>query len=265
MPKKTRVALLDGGATFTKEYRVFWNLASEARIRMPSYSVLIEHAEGLFLFDSGFDLTHFETAIAPGSRGAALQTARQTLPGQLELLGLAPDDIDVVLNSHYHFDHCGGNKHCRHAKTICHRCELEQAREPASFEQLVYSDLDFLPEMTADEAESDIHTASFETIQGDQEIAKGITLFETPGHTDGHYSLLVKPGDRRPMIFSGDAAYMQRSIDDMCIASFHVDPRASYRSLERIKQMALEHDAEIFFPHDDALYATYLKAPAWYE
>jgi 4-pyridoxolactonase len=263
MAKPTRVALLDGGAMFAKEYQLFWNVPSEAPIALPSYAVLIEHQDGLFLFDTGFDLHHFDGLVGRGS-AAATQTLEQTLPAQLELLGLTPEDITHVVNSHYHFDHCGGNKHCRRAKTICHACELEASLDPYPFERLAYSDLSFLPEIDGPRT-LDIFTPYFETLTGDQEIAAGLHLFETPGHTSGHYSLMVKLSGRRPMLFTGDACYSQKGLDLMAIPSAHVDPVRSYQSIERIKSLSEKHDAEIFFSHDADNYETYLKAPAWYE
>jgi glyoxylase-like metal-dependent hydrolase (beta-lactamase superfamily II) len=258
--KPTRVALLDGGVMYAKEYQVYWNRASEKLIGMPAYGVLIEHADGYFLFDTGFDLHHFQTAISPTG---AVQSEQQTIPAQLSLLGLDAGDIDFVVNSHYHFDHCGGNKHCRHAKTLCHKCELEAAYKPEPFEALTYSDRSFEP-VRGMGADIDIYTPRFETLCGDQEIAKGLHLIETPGHTLGHSSLLVELGGRRPMLFPADACYTQKSFDELIVPSSHVDPVRGYQSILKIRDLARKHDAEVFFPHDEVNYASYLKAPYWY-
>ena len=267
MVKPTRVAFLDNGVMSAKEYQVFWNLPSEARIDMPAYGVLIDHADGLYLFDTGFDLDHFHTMVGPEAHSAARQSAEQNLPAQLALLGLRTRDVNYVVNSHYHFDHCGGNRHCNHAATICHKCELEACRNPEPFEKVGYSDLSFLPTETDAPAEPpiDIYTPRFETLTGDQEIAAGLFLIETPGHTLGHYSLMVKMQGRRPMLFPADAAYTRRSLDEMLISSVHINPVQAYKSLEKVKALAEQHDAEIFFPHDQDLFPTYLKAPGWYE
>ena len=258
--KNTKVAILDGGEMSAKEYQVYWNYPSEKLIAMPAYGVLIDHADGRFLFDTGFDLHHFQKAIAPTG---AVQSLQQTIPAQLKLLGLRPGDVNFVVNSHYHFDHCGGNKHCRHATTICHKCELEAAYKPEPFEAFVYSDRSFEP-VRGTGAEIDIYTPRFETLTGDQEIAKGVHLLETPGHTLGHYSLLVELSGRRPMLFPADACYTQKGLDSMMIGSAHVDPVRAYKSMLRLKQIAAKHDAEIFFPHDADNYDSYLKAPYWY-
>lgn len=258
--KNTKVALLDGGLMHAKEYQVYWNLPSEKLVSMPTFGVLIDHADGKFLFDTGFDLHHFETAISPHG---AVQSIQQTIPAQLDLLGLRPRDINYVINSHYHFDHCGGNKHCHHATTLCHKCELEAAFQPEPFEQLSYSDRSF-EGVEAAESEIEIYTPRFETLSGDQELAKGIHLFETPGHTLGHYSLMVELAGRRPMLFPADAVYAQKGLDAMLMPASHVDPVKGYKSMQRIKDIAEKYDAEILFAHDEDNYPNYLKAPNWY-
>jgi 4-pyridoxolactonase len=259
--KKTRVALLDGGEMSAKEYQVYWNLPSEAVVSMPTFGVLIDHADGLFIFDTGFDLHHAETIMGiPGVK----QSPSQTIPGQLGMLGLRGSDINFVINSHYHFDHCAGNKHCPHATTICHRCELEAALQPEPFEAYTYTDRSFIG-CPIDSGGLEIYTPHFETLSGDQEIAKGVHLFETPGHTLGHYSLLVTLPGRRAMLFSGDACYSRKGLDLMKMPASHVDPVKGYKSLQRLKDLSERCDAEIFFSHDGDLYPTYLKAPAWYE
>jgi 4-pyridoxolactonase len=110
----------------------------------------------------------------------------------------------------------------------------------------------------------DIYTPKFETLTGDQEIAKGLWLFETPGHTAGHYSMMVELAGRRPMLFTADACYSQKNMDMMCISSFHLDPTASLKSMQRLKDLAAKHDAELFYSHDPDSFGDYIKAPGFY-
>jgi len=110
----------------------------------------------------------------------------------------------------------------------------------------------------------DIYTPTFQTLQGDQEIAKGLWLFETPGHTAGHYSMMVELANRRPMLFTGDACYSKKNLDKMVISSFHLDPVANLRSMQRLKDLAAKYDAEMFFSHDAESFATYQKGADFY-
>jgi 4-pyridoxolactonase len=109
-----------------------------------------------------------------------------------------------------------------------------------------------------------MYTPKFETLSGDQEIAKGLWLYETPGHTAGHYSMLVELKGRKPMLFTGDACYSKKNLDMNCISSFHLDPVASLKSMHRLKQLAEKRDAEIFYSHDPESWTNYVKAPSFY-
>jgi 4-pyridoxolactonase len=148
---------------------------------------------------------------------------------------------------------------------------LEASGNCQPFEHLGYSDLSFAPgladkrglKLPPDPA-LDMYTPTFQTLTGDQEIAKGLWLFETPGHTAGHYSLMVELKNRRPMLFTGDACYSKKNMDMMCISSFHLDPTASLASMKRLKALADTHDAELFYSHDLESFKTYRTGADYY-
>jgi 4-pyridoxolactonase len=272
---ETKVYLLDGGTLVIDGFHAFWNRGPGGEFRFPCYSVLVAHADGRYVFDTGYDLDHVNRVL-PFEK--PIQSPEQTIPGQLAKLGLKPQDVDYVINSHYHFDHCGGNKHLTEACTVCHALELEACACPQPFEKLGYSDLSFAPDMERAKAEAasggtaplqqpevqDMYTPKFDTVKGDQEIAKGLWLFETPGHTAGHYSMMVELANRRPMLFTADACYSQQNMDMMCISSFHLDPVASLLSMQRLKDLAEKYDAELFYSHDPKSFPDYIKAPGYY-
>ena len=267
----TKIYLLDGGTLVIDGFHAFWNRGPSGEHRFPCYAVLIEHADGLYIFDTGFDFDHVQSVL-PFEK--PIQAKEQTIPGALAQIGKTPEDINYVINSHYHFDHCGGNKHLTRACTICHAKELEACACHQPFEHLGYSDLSFSSELAADKVGKstqdagdpplDIYTPKFETLSGDQEIAKGLWLFETPGHTAGHYSLMVELANRRPMLFTADACYSKKNMDMMCISSFHLDPTASLNSMKRLLQLSEKYDAELFYSHDPESFGNYLKAPGFY-
>jgi 4-pyridoxolactonase len=266
--KDTRVYLLDCGTMVLDQSYMFLGAGLSGPRRFPVYGVLIDHAEGRFLFDTGFDGQHIKGVAAFTE---PQQSQVQTIPGQLQLLGMRPSEITHVINSHYHIDHCGGNKHCTHATTICHKCELEVLKSPSPQETLAYSEISFAPAIrepapAAAQAGKapDIYTPRFETLSGDQEIAKGVFLFETLGHTPGHYSLMVKLANRKAILFTADACYAQKNLDMMCIQSGNHDPAQALQSLQRLKTLAQNHDAELFYSHDPESWPNYQRAPGYY-
>jgi 4-pyridoxolactonase len=260
----TKVYLLDLGSMVLDGYMMYWGHGPSGPFRFPVYGVLIDHPEGKFVFDTGFDKAFIDSIIPDNAR----QTERQTLPGQLDLIGMRPSEITHVINSHYHVDHVGGNKHCTHATTLCHKCELEAVTHPEPFEELGYSDMSFAPQLRKGANEpgiaDDIFTPRFEAVTGDQEIAKGVTLFETPGHTPGHFSLMVELANRRPMLFTGDACYTRKNLDHNLISNSHSDVKQAFRSLQRLRDLAEQHDAELFYSHDPESWKHWQPAPGYY-
>jgi 4-pyridoxolactonase len=250
MTGNVRVYLLDGGTLVIDGYHLYWNAGPGGPVRFPCYSVLIDHPEGKFLFDSGYDLDHVNKVLP---FELPQQTQDQTIPGQLKLVGVSPSEITHVVNSHYHFDHVGGNKFCGSATVLAHEKELAASHHHQPFERLGYSDLSF-----------DEIGPRYELLSGDAEIASGVRVFETPGHTAGHMSLMVELGGRRPMLFTGDAVYTRKSLEKTIIAGFHLDPTASVASMGRLAALAEEHDAELFYSHDADSYRDWIKAPAFY-
>ena len=146
----TKVHLLDGGTLVIDGFHAFWNRGPGGELRFPCYAVLVEHEDGRFLFDTGYDYDHV-MKVLPFEK--PLQTPEQTIPGALDLVGLRPSDINYVINSHYHFDHCGGNRHLSTACTVCHAKELEACEHHQPFEHLGYSDLGFTKGEGGDEFE----------------------------------------------------------------------------------------------------------------
>ena len=243
--------LLDTGSIVIDHAQLMWNIGGGTPVRIPSYGLLVEHDEGLFVFDTGFDYEH-TNAVLPFELPE--QTQDQTIPAQLRLCGFEPRDVRTLVNSHLHFDHVGGNKHLPDATVVVHEKELAQARNCQPFERFGYSDRSW-----------DHERARFETISGDVEVAKGLRMFETPGHTIGHYSLLVTPGSAKPMVFAFDVVYTREALEKGVQPGFHIDPIAGVKSIARVKQVAEEAGADIFFSHDMDAWRGYKHAPEAYE
>jgi 4-pyridoxolactonase len=263
--RRTRVSILEGGSLSIDGYKVYWNRGPGGDIRFPVYSVLVDHEDGLFVYDTGFDLKHMQTHVAGDQ---PLQTPEQTLPAQLAKLGLRPDQVTHVLDSHLHIDHAGGNKHFPNATFVVHEKEREAAKTPQLFERMSYSDLVFDPDLDrlrAEPPKPDEKRPKYQLFSGDLEFAKGVWLLETLGHSAGHYSLLVELAGRKPMLFTGDASMTPRNLQEMIIGGFHLDPVKATASLQRLKDVQAQYDAEFFYSHSMPEYLGWRKAPDWHE
>ena len=243
-----KIWLLDNGSIVIEHTQLMWNVPGP-QVRIPVYSVLAEHDGGLYLFDTGIDLDHMNRVLP---FELPEQTQEQTIPGQLEACGFRVDDVTAVVNSHLHIDHVGGNQLFKvtGVRHVLHEKELAQGRSHEPFEFFGYSDKSW-----------DYEGASFEPVTGDIELAPGLWLFETPGHTVGHYSLLV--GGK--LLSAFDVSYTPAAMEKEIQAGFHNDPVAGVRSIRRVRDVAAEHGADIFFSHDMEAWQTYKHAPEVYE
>jgi N-acyl homoserine lactone hydrolase len=110
---------------------------------------------------------------------------------------LVPGDVKIVINTHLHWDHCGQNAVFRHAPFYVQRPELERARR----------------EETLTSEWFDFTGARFELVEGEAEVAPGVRVVPTPGHTVGHQSVVLSAGDGT-QLFIGDAAYTKDVFDN---------------------------------------------------
>ena len=245
-----KVWLLDGGSIVIEHTQLMWNVPGP-QARIPVYSVLIEHDDGLFLIDTGIDLDHMNRVLP---FELPEQTEEQTIPAQLAACGFGLGDVTTLVNSHLHIDHVGGNQLFKGTgvRNVLHEKELAQGRHHEPFEFFGYSDTSW-----------DYEGANFAPVSGDVELAKGLWLLETPGHTIGHYSFLVE--GTKPMLFAVDVAYTSAALEKGIQPGFHNNPSAGVRSIARVKALADEHGAEIYFSHDMDAWQSYKHAPHFYE
>ena len=105
-------------------------------IDLPVSSALIRHKQGNVLFDTGCHpsvVDNAEERWGPLAKVMKpLMGADETLLPSLACVGLGPDDIDIVVNSHFHPDHCGCNQFFRKATILAHAKEIEAAKAPGA-------------------------------------------------------------------------------------------------------------------------------------
>src|SRR5438874_4162004 len=144
---------------------------------VPVSSVLVDHPSGRLLFDTG---VHCQARLDPLGRLGPERIKRLTVKSgkgddvvpELARLGLAPDDVRYVANSHLHFDHCGGNEFFPRATFLVQRPELEAARRPR-----------FVPSYSPSPIVFD-HALDYRTIVGDHDVFGDgtVVMFPTFGH-----------------------------------------------------------------------------------
>lgn len=249
-----KVYLLDSGTLMLDKSLATWNHNQGIEFRFPVYSLYIDHPDAKVLIDTGFEKEWVERNL-PFEKPH--QSDEQRIDAQLAKIGVDPADIDIVINSHLHFDHCSNNKLFPQATFYFSKSELRHSYVPDPWERLGYDpDLVAIPGMK---------TVLLELGAFEYEVLPGITLVETPGHSVGHLSAIVRPGgDARPMVFPFDVAYTTYNLKNRVLMGLHSDPRELLDSMNRIENIAQKIDGDIFYSHDPEEFTNYRLAPEYY-
>jgi N-acyl homoserine lactone hydrolase len=138
----------------------------------PVYGYVARTPAGLLLLDTGLGEADEET-------DAWYRPRRVHVAEALASVGVALGDVAIVVNCHLHFDHIGGNPQFAGRPILCQRTELETARAG---------------DYTVD-ALVDFDGARYQLLDGEAEVAPGVHVLPTPGHVDGHQSVLLRCDD----------------------------------------------------------------------
>ena len=226
--------------------------AGEVTLPIPSY--LIEHPKGRVLFDSGM---HPTCQTDPESRvGRATRlfkfhySAGEEIGGRLQAIDRDPGKVDYVINSHLHFDHCGGNAQLPNATIVVQRREWQAGHDAETAAKVGLDIRDFATGQPIRQVDGE------HDLFGDGRIV----CLPTHGHTPGHQSLRLRL-DTGDIVLAGDACYFCRTLRERRLPRFVYDRQAMLASLDKLA--ALEAGgARIFFGHDPVFWATLPQAPA---
>lgn len=245
-------AWVDGGSMYGLVPRVLWERVTPPdslnRVPMALTCLLIRSCGKTILVDTGYG------GKLPEKRQEILGLVRQPgLPGALGALGLAPADVDVVINTHLHSDHCGGNTTLvdgspqptyPRAEYWVQRLEWADALFPNERTRATY-----LPEnLRAIEPQ-------LRLLDGDTRVTSEVRCVVTRGHTRAHQSVIVESGGQTA-IYLGDLAPYAVHIERLAwIAANDVEPLEALETKRSVRRLALERDALLVFEHDARIVA----------
>lgn len=239
-----KMHFLEGGRLRMRRSIYVAGAAKEETIELPVHATLIRHAKGNVLFDSGCNP---QAATDPVGRWGGLSKVmtpifepQQTVIWQLYELGMSPDDIDIVICSHLHPDHCGCNAYFRRATIFCHEAEVAAATAEGSATQ------GYLP------TEWD-QPQGFQTFNGEHDIYGDgrIVLLPMPGHTPGMTVARVSLYRDGDFVLASDAAPLQVNIEQGIAPRNTWNTELAARALAELKSMRSAGDL-IVSGHDDA-------------
>lgn len=255
------VIWLDGGGVFGLVPRLLWEKLLPAdeynRVPLSLYCLLI-HSEGkTILVDSGFgdqldDKQRLHWGLSRPGGGLADSLARH---------GVRPEAIDIVINTHLHIDHCGGN--------TTRRSQLEQVVPtfPAAeywIQRLEWADAAFPNERTRaaylEEAFSPLQsTGQLCLLSGDTRVTSEVRTVITRGHTRAHQSVVIE-SEGETALYLGDLATLAVHFERLAwVTAYDVEPLETIETKRSWQHWALERNALLIFPHDTQIPMAHLK------
>jgi glyoxylase-like metal-dependent hydrolase (beta-lactamase superfamily II) len=191
---------------------------------------LIKHGDDYMMWDTGQATT--AGAVAPKVAVADL----------LAQLKVTPDQVKFVGISHYHGDHIGQANAFPKATLLIGKGDwdgLTSAKPPMGVN----------PDLVSNWISGG---GKVEPVSADRDVFGDgtVIMLNTPGHTPGHHSLMVKLAQMGTVILSGDAAHFHENYDAGGVPAFNSDRSQSQASIERLKQIAANLKATVIIQHD---------------
>ena len=250
-----KMHILSGGRLQMKKHIYLPNAPQDSVIEMPVSCFLFRHSQGNVLFDTG---CHPSVAENPEQRWGGMARALVPLHGssnnvvsELQRINLTPGDIDIVVNSHLHCDHCGCNEYFSKATISVHAEELSVApkREGKGYFQSDWN-----------------HPAPVVQINQEVDIFDDgrLVLLPLPGHTPGLTGLLANLPNSGAYLLASDAVAIREILDLELIPKNTWDQDVHMTSIAEIKRIE-KSGTTIICGHDLAQWATFNSPESCYD
>lgn len=252
-----KMHVLSGGRVKMRKGVYVPGAPREEWMELPVNCVLLKHPQGNVLFDTGCSP---EAALDGEARWGGLARAmvpifapEDSVVSQLPKAGLVASDIDLVVCSHLHADHCGCNAAFGRATVVVHAAELAAARSETGIAQ------GYFP------AEWD-HGNSFDELTGVRDLFgdNRITLLPMPGHTIGMTIARVELERGGTFVLASDAVPIRAALDQRYAPKNSWDVEKATAAVEEIARME-EKGATILFGHDLEQWNHMKTGAKWYD
>jgi glyoxylase-like metal-dependent hydrolase (beta-lactamase superfamily II) len=246
---------IDGGGWFGLVPRVLWERVIQPdelnRVPADSRALLIEADTGLILVDTG----NGDKILPRHRQNIGLSERNRRLVADLARVGFAPEDVDLLVLTHFHGDHIGGNTHWDtpdgspgpavltfpNARTLGQRIDLAEASFPNERTRATYN---------ADNWQPIMDRGLFDVVDGPQRLARGVRTEIAPGHTASVQTIWVEDGGES-LCFLSDAASWAVHLDRLAwVPSYDLDPMTSIETKRRLRMAAQERETLLVFQHD---------------
>jgi glyoxylase-like metal-dependent hydrolase (beta-lactamase superfamily II) len=239
---------LDGGAMFGVVPRVVWEKTDppdeKNRVSLALNVALVEAAGKRILVDTGMGDKWSEK-----ERRMYRIDRSSTLLDALRAHGLGPEDIDVVINTHLHFDHAGGNTRIvdgkvvptfPRARYVVQFGEWEDATHPHERNRASYLEPNYVPLAEA---------RQLDPVQGQVEVVPGVKVVPTGGHT-AYHQIVVVEGGGRTLVIPTDLLPTASHLPLPYVMGYDLFPVGTLEAKRRLLEQAVAGDWGILFYHD---------------
>ena len=248
---------LDGGAMFGVVPRPLWSQSAppDERNRITlAMRPLIVRGSRTMIIDAGLGDKENDKFL---DRYAVQR--RRNLDHTLADAGLTPEDIDIVVATHLHFDHSGGftmrdatgrlRPRFPRAQYIVRRGEWEDATHPHERNRASYLQENYVPLAEA---------GVLQLVDDDQTIMPGVKVQRTGGHTMHHQMVLIESRGRRAA-FVADLIPTRAHVPDAWIMGFDLYPMDTLAAKKKFLKEAVESEILVFFEHDPLVVAGFIR------
>ncbi len=246
---------LDGGAMFGVVPRPLWErtIPPDVRHRIPLAlrCLLVETPNALVLVDTG--IGNKESEKFRDIYGVDNEGTPTRLEDGLRSLGFSPLDVDIVVNTHLHFDHAGGNvlqsedgtlvPAFPRARFVVQGGELEFAGSPNERVRASYMSKNYVPVVDA---------GLMTPVDGSHRVTDGIRLLVTPGHTPFHQSVVLE-SQGETAIFLADLCPTSAHLPLPWIMGYDLEPLVTLETKRSVLGTAREEGWILIFQHDVAV------------
>ncbi len=243
---------LDGGAMFGVVPKQLWEKRAPAddqnRILLGTNTVVVETGQHTVVIETGIGNKLPEKA-------RAIFDAKQQLPASFAAAGIRPEDVDIVINSHLHFDHCGWNTKRMedgrivptfpNARYFAHRGEVEHGHLQLERDAVSYISDNYDP--LVDSGQMTLVDVRPQT--GPAEIVPGVSVEVFPGHTAQTMAIHVDSGGRRACYIS-DLIPTSAHLDVTWVMGYDLDPLECIAQRKRFYARAIPEEWLVLFTHD---------------
>ncbi|MEQ1856901.1 MAG: MBL fold metallo-hydrolase [Longimicrobiales bacterium] len=246
------VLQLDGGAMFGVVPKPLWErrIPADSRNRIPlaMRCLLIEAPNALVLVDTGLgnkESEKFRDIYGVGNRGSPTR-----LEDGLRNAGFQPSDVDIVLNTHLHFDHAGGNTHFDERGET--RLSFPRARHVVQVRELDFArsrNERIRASYLAHNFEPVVQAGLWDLVDGPAQITEGVRVLPTPGHIPFHQSVLIQSAGE-VACFLGDVCPTSAHLPLPWIMGYDLEPLVTLESKRALWKSATEEDWLLVFEHD---------------